>query len=190
MTVLEGQRHAQHRAAAGSRLQIEGAAERLRAFPDPHQAESGLRAGGCDVEPATVVGDDDFDEGPRMIDADTRVTRAGDPATVHVAHIGPRLERHEAFPEHTNVEFAYVHDGVIHARVWERGVGETMACGSGACAVLVAANEAGLVPSRAVVSFPGGDLEVERRDDGQVLLTGDAVRVFEGSVDLTALVRS
>jgi len=114
----------------------------------------------------------------------------GDPATVHVAHIGPRLERHEAFPEHTNVEFAYVHDGVIHARVWERGVGETMACGSGACAVLVAANEAGLVPSRAVVSFPGGDLEVERRDDGQVLLTGDAVRVFEGSVDLTALVRS
>ena len=114
----------------------------------------------------------------------------GDPATVHVAHIGPRLERHEAFPEHTNVEFAYVHDGVIHARVWERGIGETMACGSGACAVLVAANEAGLVPSRAVVSFPGGDLEVERRDDGEVLLTGDAVRVFEGSVDLTALVRS
>lgn len=114
----------------------------------------------------------------------------GDPATVHVAHIGPRLERHEAFPEHTNVEFAYVHDGVIHARVWERGIGETMACGSGACAVLVAANEAGLVPSRAVVSFPGGDLEVERRDDGGVLLTGDAVRVFEGSVDLTALVRS
>ncbi|HET9311363.1 MAG TPA: diaminopimelate epimerase [Actinomycetota bacterium] len=114
----------------------------------------------------------------------------GDPATVHVSHIGPRLERHEAFPEHTNVEFAYVHDGGIYARVWERGIGETMACGSGACAVLVAANEAGLVPSRAVVSFPGGDLEVERRDDGEVLLTGDAVRVFEGSVDLMALVRS
>jgi len=114
----------------------------------------------------------------------------GDPATVHVAHIGPRLERHEAFPEHTNVEFAYVHDGVIHARVWERGIGETMACGSGACAVLVAANEAGLVSSRAVVSFPGGDIEVERRDDGEVLLTGDAVPVFEGSVELEALVHS
>jgi diaminopimelate epimerase len=113
----------------------------------------------------------------------------GDPATVHVAHIGPRLERHEAFPEHTNVEFAYVHDGLIHARVWERGIGETMACGSGACAVLVAANEAGLVPSRAVVSFPGGDLDVERRDDGEVLLTGDAVRVFDGSVDPQVLRR-
>ncbi len=107
----------------------------------------------------------------------------GDPATVHVSHIGPRLERHPAFPEHTNVEFAFVHDGVIHARVWERGIGETMACGSGACAVLVAANEAGLVPSRAVVSFPGGELDVERRDDGEVLLTGPAVRVFDGTVD-------
>jgi diaminopimelate epimerase len=113
----------------------------------------------------------------------------GDPSTVHVAHIGPMLERHELFPEHTNVEFAFVHEGTIHTRVWERGIGETMACGSGACAVVVAANEAGLVPARAVVSFPGGDLEVERRVDGEVLLTGGAVRVFEGSVDLETLVQ-
>lgn len=111
----------------------------------------------------------------------------GDPVTVHVGHIGPALERHELFPERTNVEFAYVHDGVVHARVWERGSGETMACGSGACAVAVAANEAGLVPARTVVRFPGGDLEVDRRDDGEVLLTGDARRVFEGTVDLEAL---
>ena len=111
----------------------------------------------------------------------------GDPATVHVGHIGPVLERHELFPEHTNVEFAYVHDGVVHTRVWERGSGETMACGSGACAVAVAANEAGVAPPTVVVRFPGGDLQVERRDDGEVLLTGDAVRVFEGVVDLEAL---
>jgi diaminopimelate epimerase len=110
-----------------------------------------------------------------------------DPATVHVGHIGPVLERHELFPEHTNVEFVYVDDGVIHTRVWERGSGETMACGSGACAVAVAANEAGLVPDRAVVRFPGGDLEVERRTDGEVVLTGDASLVFEGSVDVGAL---
>jgi diaminopimelate epimerase len=109
-----------------------------------------------------------------------------DPATVHVGHIGAALERHELFPEHTNVEFVYVHDGVVHARVWERGSGETMACGSGACAAAVAANEAGLVGSRARVRFPGGDLEVERRDDGEVLLTGEAVLVFEGHVGLHA----
>lgn len=111
----------------------------------------------------------------------------GDPATVHVGHIGAAIERHELFPEQTNVEFAYVHDGVIHARVWERGSGETMACGSGACAAAVAANEAGLVPPSTVVRFPGGDLEVERRDDGEVLLTGDAERAFEGTVDIDGL---
>ena len=104
----------------------------------------------------------------------------GDPATVHVGHIGPALERHELFPERTNVEFAYVHDGVVHARVWERGSGETMACGSGACAAAIAANEAGLVPTRAVVRFPGGDLEVERRPDGEVLLPAKRARVRGG----------
>jgi diaminopimelate epimerase len=72
-------------------------------------------------------------------------------------------------------------------RVWERGSGETLACGSGACAVAVAANEAGLVPARTITRFPGGDLEVERRDDGEVLLTGPAERVYEGSVDLARL---
>ncbi len=75
----------------------------------------------------------------------------------------------------------------IRARVWERGSGETMACGSGACAVAVAANEAGLVPRRTVVRFPGGPLEVERMDDGNVVLTGAAERVFEGVVDLDGL---
>jgi diaminopimelate epimerase len=101
-----------------------------------------------------------------------------DPATVHVGHVGPVLERHELFPEHTNIEFVYVHDGLVHARVWERGSGETMACGSGACAAAVAANEAGLVPARTTVRFPGGDLEVERRDDGLV---------FEGHIDVQGL---
>ncbi len=110
-----------------------------------------------------------------------------DPDRFHVSHVGPVLERHELFPEHTNVEFAQVLDTEIRARVWERGSGETMACGSGACAVAVAANEAGLVPRRTTVRFPGGRLEVERMDDGNVLLTGAVERVFEGVVDLDAL---
>jgi diaminopimelate epimerase len=110
-----------------------------------------------------------------------------DPDRFHVSHIGPALERHELFPERTNVEFAQVLDAEIRARVWERGSGETMACGSGACAVAVAANEAGLVPRRTVVHFPGGPLEVERMSDGTVELTGAAERVFEGLVDLDGL---
>jgi diaminopimelate epimerase len=110
-----------------------------------------------------------------------------DPDRFHVAHIGPALERLEMFPEGTNVEFAHVTPDAILARVWERGSGETMACGSGACAVAVAANEAGLAPARTMVRFPGGDLEVERREDGVVVLIGPASRVFEGVVDLDAL---
>ena len=110
-----------------------------------------------------------------------------DPDRYHVGHIGPALEHHELFPEGTNVEFAHVTNEAIVTRVWERGSGETMACGSGACAVAVAANEAGLAPARTMVRFPGGDLEVERREDGEVLLTGPASRVFEGAVDTAAL---
>jgi diaminopimelate epimerase len=105
-----------------------------------------------------------------------------DPDRYHVAHIGPNLEHHELFPEKTNVEFVRAEAEGLKARVWERGSGETMACGTGACAVLVAANEAGLAPARSVVRFPGGDLTVQRTE-GDVLLTGPAERVFGATID-------
>jgi diaminopimelate epimerase len=110
-----------------------------------------------------------------------------DPERFHVEHIGPALERHEWFPERTNVEFARVGPDAIDARVWERGVGETLSCGTGACAVAVAANEAGLGPRRALVRFRGGPLQVERREDGEVLLGGPVAHVFDGVVDPTGL---
>jgi diaminopimelate epimerase len=110
-----------------------------------------------------------------------------DPERFHVAHIGAVLERDDRFPEGTNVEFAKVGETEIVARVWERGSGETMACGSGACAIAVAANEAGVAGPRSFVRFPGGVLEVERTDAGSVLLTGPASRVFETTIDLDAL---
>jgi diaminopimelate epimerase len=113
-----------------------------------------------------------------------------DPARYHVGHIGPALERDERFPEGTNVEFARVDGDRIDVRVWERGSGETMACGSGACAVAVAANEAGLAPARVTIRFPGGDVEVERREGGEVCLTGPAMHVFDGTADLEALTRA
>jgi diaminopimelate epimerase len=109
------------------------------------------------------------------------------PERFHVGHIGPMLEHHDLFPEGTNVEFAHVVADAVEARVWERGSGETMACGSGACAVAVAANEAGLVPARTTVHFPGGSLDVERSGSGEVFLTGPAEPVFEGTVDPAAL---
>lgn len=105
-----------------------------------------------------------------------------DPDAVDVRSIGPEVEQDPRFPEKTNVEFAVVDDGGLKVRVWERGSGETLACGTGACAAHVAANEAGLVPARAEVRFPGGTLVVERTAD-EVLLTGPVERVFEAVLD-------
>ena len=110
-----------------------------------------------------------------------------EPEWPQVAHVGPVLEGDGRFPEGTNVEFAYVDDGEIVARVWERGSGETLACGSGACAIGVAAHEMGLAERATRVRYPGGVLDVDRDDDGNVSLTGPVVRVLEGVVDLDTL---
>ena len=113
-----------------------------------------------------------------------------DPERFHVTHIGAVLERDDRFPEGTNVEFAKAGDDEIVARVWERGSGETMACGSGACAIAVVATEAGLAGPQSFVRFPGGVLEVERLETGSVLLTGPASRVFGTTIDLDALMET
>jgi diaminopimelate epimerase len=110
-----------------------------------------------------------------------------DPDRFHLEHIGPALERHELFPERTNVELVRVQDGDIHVRVWERGVGETLACGTGACAVAVASHEAGRSARTTTVRFRGGPLHVERREDGQVLLGGPVAHVYDGTADPAAL---
>lgn len=109
-----------------------------------------------------------------------------DPKTYPVEKMGPQLERHHLFPQRTNVEFARaVSPTLIEMRVWERGAGETLACGSGACAVAVAAvlnNQAG---REVKVKLPGGVLEIEwNREDDHVYMTGEAATVFKGEIDL------
>jgi diaminopimelate epimerase len=108
---------------------------------------------------------------------------AEDLATVDCRRIGPMVEHHAAFPNRTNVEFANVVDGRIHIRVWERGVGETMACGTGACAALVACSLAGLTGRSAELEFPGGLLGVAWRENDHAFLTGPAVCVYDGELD-------
>jgi diaminopimelate epimerase len=93
---------------------------------------------------------------------------------------GPKLEVHPAFPRKINVEFARVLTrNEVEMRVWERGSGETLACGTGACAVGVAGVLSGRTDKRITVHLRGGDLEIEWRDDG-VYKTGPAVEVFSG----------
>ncbi len=111
-----------------------------------------------------------------------------DPERFPVAKVGPAIERHAKFPRRTNVEFvARLPDEaglpVLRQRTWERGAGETQACGTGACAAAVAAILDGLIPGReATVRLNGGDLRINwPRDDAAVRMTGPAVTVFEGT---------
>ena len=102
-----------------------------------------------------------------------------------VAEWGARLERHPQFPERVNVGFMQVLDAHhIRLRVFERGTGETQACGTGACAAAVAGMRAGLLARQGsvCVSLPGGDLQIEWAADNHVLMAGPAATVFEGTV--------
>ncbi len=103
-----------------------------------------------------------------------------DAETVDLAALGARIERDPLFPQRTNVEFAtLIAPGRMRMRVWERGTGITLACGSGACAVAVAAHLRGMIGPRVALQADGGELEVDWRDDG-VWLTGPVARVFDG----------
>jgi len=98
-----------------------------------------------------------------------------------LSQLGPKIEHHKIFPNRVNFEVANViNREQIEARVWERGVGETLACGSGACAVAVAAQLLGLIDEKVAIKLPGGVLDVEWDRSGEVLLSGSAEMVFTG----------
>jgi diaminopimelate epimerase len=106
-----------------------------------------------------------------------------------VATLGPQIETLPLFPNRVNVEFAQVLDqGKIRMRVWERGVGITLACGTGACATAVAAVRRGLTGRKVELMLDGGSLFIEwREDDNHVLMTGPTAMPFRGRVDLDKL---
>lgn len=103
-----------------------------------------------------------------------------DAEAVDLARLGPIIEHDPLFPQRTNVEFAELRSPCrMRMRVWERGTGITLACGSGACATAVAAHLRGMIGPRVALEVDGGTLEVDWRDDG-VWLTGPVARVFDG----------
>ncbi|KAK6779698.1 hypothetical protein RDI58_021882 [Solanum bulbocastanum] len=103
-----------------------------------------------------------------------------------LADIGPKFEHHEMFPARTNTEFVQVFSPThLKMRVWERGAGETLACGTGACAVVVAAVLEGRAARRCTVDLPGGPLDIEWSEkDNHIYMTGPAEVVFYGSAPL------
>lgn len=114
------------------------------------------------------------------------VLQVGDAAAAPVAGRGPAIENHPRFPARANVGFMQVAArDHIHLRVHERGVGETLGCGSGACAAVAAGVEWGLLDECVRVSLPGGDAEVQWAGRGQpIILRGPATRVFDGRIEL------
>jgi diaminopimelate epimerase len=111
-----------------------------------------------------------------------------DLAAINIPSIGPALEHDALFPARANIGFAQIlAPDRIRLRVWERGAGLTLACGSGACATIVNAARRGLTGRRATIEVDGGALELVWRDDGHVLMTGPTAIAFRGEIDLAAL---
>jgi diaminopimelate epimerase len=153
------------------------------------------------LDPARIPGR--FD-GPRVVDAPLEVdgetcqvtcVSMGNPhcvlflpeiAALDLEAIGPRFEHHQRFPKGVNTEFVQVlWRGEVNMRVWERGSGETAACGTGACAAAVAGVLTGRTDRRVLVHLAGGDLSIEWRErDGHVYMRGEAVEVFRGEIEM------
>jgi diaminopimelate epimerase len=110
-----------------------------------------------------------------------------DADSVDLAAIGPRIEHDPLFPERVNVNVASLDGNAIKLRVWERGAGLTRACGTGACATAVAAIRRKLVESPVEVRLPGGALSIAWTPGGSITMSGPAVHVFTGELDVEAL---
>jgi diaminopimelate epimerase len=169
----------------------------LRAGTVRVETDAGERA--CEVDAAGMVTVDMGLVrvlGERAVEVDGRqvvlaIADAGNPHAVlfgafargDVEHLGPRIATHPAFPRGTNVEFACVLGDGIDLVVWERGVGITLACGTGACATAAVACDKGLAErgKPVTVRLPGGPLEITIGDDGRATMRGPARRVFTGS---------
>ena len=188
-----------HGIARQERLQIEtgrgvltlqlfieqGKAQRIRVNMGPPILQ------GSDI-PTTLPGDPPIKQTLTVDGRDLQVTcvSMGNPHCVTfvdqitdewVLGIGPKIETHPAFPRRVNAEFIQVlSPREFNMRVWERGSGETQACGTGACASCVAGVLAGLTERKVLAHLPGGDLELEWSESGEVYLTGPAVEVFSG----------
>lgn len=154
----------------------------------PADVPTTMRCGGnddmvisCPLE--TEVGT--FDVTPLSMGNPHCVLIVDDVDAADVAGIGAAIETHPAFPSKTNVEFVQVMpNDVLRVRVWERGVGETLACGTGACASAVVATLLCIVGREATVELPGGELAIRWAENNRVYMTGPATEVFTGTLSI------
>ncbi len=176
-----GQRQATIRTAAGALLSEVLPDGRVRVDMGP------VRLGWQDIPLARPMDTLHLD-----LPGDPAAASMGNPHVTYFNHplddaaaFGPRIEHDPLFPDRVNVGLVQVLDPThLRLRVWERGAGLTLACGSGACAVLVTAHRRGLAARHAKVIVDGGELEITWREDDHVLMTGPVATAYEGQVDL------
>ena len=139
-------------------------------------------------EPIEVDGKEYHMTGVSMGNAHT-VIYVDDVKGLDLEKIGPKFENHERFPKRINTEFVHCIDRqTVEMRVWERGSGETLACGTGACAVAVSSILNNLTDTQVTVKLLGGDLQIEwDREKDRVFMTGPATVVFDGVIDITEI---
>ena len=154
---------------------------------DPHEIPNLLAAGG-ETQHIEIDGEI-VDVVPVGMGNPHAVLFVEDTKSAPVHSLGPQIEHHASFPNRTNVEFIQCNaDGSLTQRTWERGSGETMACGTGACAAAIAAIRTGRVPAGEVlIHLLGGDLLINWREGQHCTLSGPATAICEGTVDLGQL---
>lgn len=157
----------------------------LRASSIPIVMEEGRESDQVVDETIMVDGEEYHMTGVSMGNPHT-VVYVGDVKGLDIEKIGPKFENHERFPKRINTEFVRVIDRkTVEMRVWERGSGETLACGTGACAVAVASILNGLTDNEVTIQLLGGDLKIEwDREANKVYMTGPATTVFDGEIEI------
>lgn len=178
--VLTGGGHILLKVQPDGQVTVDMGPPRLTPADIPFEAEAANTAYLLEVDGETV------EIGAVSMGNPHAVLRVDNVQTAPVARLGPAIEAHPRFPNHVNVGFMQVVDrNHIRLRVYERGAGETLACGTGACAAVVAGRIQGLLDELVAVDLPGGRLMISWPGDAApVLMTGPAESVFEGTIDL------
>jgi len=180
-------------------IAVSTAVGNIRLFIEP-DGQVRVNMGPPIFDPASIPFDSDVEAGDYTLDVDGHrlsigAVSMGNPHAVLLVNdvnrapvetLGPTIEHHPRFPRRVNVGFMEILDpGHIRLRVFERGSGETLACGTGACAAAVVGRRRGLLDKRVRVSLPGGDLVIEwQAESGPVWMTGPAVSVYQGVIEL------
>lgn len=168
-----------------ARVEPDGSVTVAMNVPEFAPASVPFRAASASPRYTLEVGDEQVEAGVVSLGNPHAVLQVAAIENAPVARLGPALERHERFPNRANIGFMQVVDrSHIRLRVFERGAGETQACGTGACAAVVIGRTWQLLDAAVTVQLPGGELRIRWEGAGQpVWMTGEAVTVFEGTID-------